>query len=131
VPFRIFELEQDGRWTSSRAQVEEGNPDLDPLESMNLGFCLGGVVPCQPAAFSRWRPVLQGHRQPDLSRSVTTCSKTSEFEGRFFSELERSRPENAVSGDILGLEFNYQQQFTRASRRPSSGLGVSLNYTWI
>jgi TonB-dependent receptor len=124
VPFRIFEIEPDGG--AFEGQVEEGNPDLDPLESMNLDFAVewymktGGILAL--AAFYK------DIDNPIFTR-VTTLENV-EFEGRFFSELERSRPENAVSGDILGLEINYQQQF-RALPSPFDGFGVSLNYTWI
>lgn len=124
VPFRIFEVEPDG--DAFVGEVEEGNPDLDPLESMNLDFTVewymktGGIVAL--GAFYK-----------DIDNPIFTRVTTLEnvdFEGRFFTELERSRPENAESGEILGLEFNYQQQF-RTLPAPWDGFGVSLNYTWI
>jgi TonB-dependent receptor len=123
VPFRVFELEPDG--DAFQGEVSEGNPDLDPLESMNLDFAVewymrtGGILAL--AAFYK------DIDNPIFTR-VTTLENV-EYEGRLFTELERSRPENAVSGEILGIEFNYQQQF-RALPAPFDGLGVSFNYTW-
>ena len=48
---------------------------------------------------------------------------------RIYEELFIVQPQNAKSGYILGLELNYQQQF---SMLPGlwSGLGLGLSYTW-
>jgi TonB-dependent receptor len=52
-----------------------------------------------------------------------------DFEGRFYEELEIVQPQNAESGEILGIELNYQQAFTMLPA-PFDGLGVSLGYTY-
>jgi TonB-dependent receptor len=124
APFRIFEVDPDGP-DAFEGEVEEGNPDLEPLESMNLDASVewymrdGGLVAL-------------GIFYKDIDNPIYTQVTTfedEEFEGRFFTELERSRPQNADSGEILGVELNVQQQFT-ALPAPFDGFGVSLNYTY-
>jgi len=124
VPFRVFEVDPDGP-DVFEGEVSEGNPDLDPLESMNFDLSLewytetGGILAVGAFFKDIDNPVFT---------QVTTLENV-EFEGRFFSELERSRPENAESGEILGFELNYQQQFSRLPA-PFDGFGVSVNYTF-
>ena len=124
APFRVFEVDPDGD-DAFEGEVEEGNPDLDPLESMNLDASVewypsdGGLLAI--AAFYK-------DIENPIFTQVTTLEDT-EYEGRFFTELEISRPENAESGEILGIELNLQQQFTRLPS-PFDGFGVSLNYTY-
>jgi len=124
APFRIFEADPDGP-DAFEGEVEEGNPDLEPLESMNLDAAVewyldsGGLLAV-------------GLFYKDIDNPIFTQVTTledAEFEGRFFTELERSRPENADSGEILGIELNLQQQFTGLPA-PFDGFGVSLNYTY-
>lgn len=124
APFRIFEADPDGP-TSFEGEVEEGNADLDPLESMNLDASLewytseGGLFAV--AAFYK-----------DIDNPIFTQVTTLEdadYEGHFFTELEISKPVNADSGEIVGLELNLQQQFTSLPS-PFDGFGVSLNYTY-
>ncbi len=52
------------------------------------------------------------------------------FEGRQYSRLDVSRPENADSGELTGIELNYQQQFTFLPGL-LRGLGVSANATFV
>src|SRR4030095_12092479 len=52
-----------------------------------------------------------------------------DFEGRFYEELEIVQPQNAESGEIFGIELNYQQAFTMLPA-PFDGLGISLGYTY-
>lgn len=124
APFRVFEVDPDGP-EAFEGEVEEGNPDLDPLESMNLDGSLewylrsGGLL----AIGAFYKDI----DDPVFTR-VTKLQDT-EFEGRFFSDLEIVRPENADSGEILGFEVNYQQQFSTLPA-PFDGFGVSLNYTF-
>ncbi len=124
APFRIFEADPDGP-DAFEGEVEEGNPNLEPLESMNLDAAVewyldsGGLLAV-------------GLFYKDIDNPIFTRVTTledAEFEGRFFTELERSRPENADSGEILGIELNLQQQFTGLPA-PFDGFGVSLNYTY-
>jgi TonB-dependent receptor len=58
-----------------------------------------------------------------------TVLEDEDFEGRFFSELVLETTDNAESGDIFGIEFNYQQQFLFLPS-PMNGFGVAFNYTY-
>jgi TonB-dependent receptor len=131
VPFRNFEIEEVDPADCPNApepcfegSLEAGNSDLEPIESMNWDASLewylsSGVVAAgvffkdiENPVFTRFQ-VLEGQ----------------EFEGRFYEELEVLRPENAESGDIFGVELNYQQSFTGLPA-PFDGLGVSIGYTY-
>jgi TonB-dependent receptor len=68
----------------------------------------------------------------DIENPIFTRLQTLEdvdFEGRFYSELEIEQPVNARTGEILGVELGFQQQFTGLPGL-LRGLGVSLSYTW-
>ncbi|HSN73119.1 MAG TPA: TonB-dependent receptor [Steroidobacteraceae bacterium] len=125
VPFRIFEIDPDGD-AAFEGSVEQGNPDLDPLESMNFDASVewyldtGGILAV--ALFYK-----------DIDNPIytqVTQLEDVEFEGRFFTELEVSQPLNADSGELRGIEFNYQNQF-RGLPAPFNGFGVALNYTYV
>lgn len=124
VPFRIFETEDDGDGAFEGA-IETGNPDLDPLESMNLDFSIEWYL--QPAGIVSFGAFYKDIDNPIFTR--IQVFEDFEFEGRTYSELELVRPENARNGEILGLELNYQQQFIRLPN-PFDGLGIQLGYTW-
>jgi len=124
VPLREFEIDpdDDGGFEGS---VAEGNPELDPLESMNFDVSV------------EWYPRPAGlvslavfHKEIDnpIYTEVTELEDT-EYEGRFFSELSISRPRNASDGEITGVEINLQQQFTTLPA-PFDGFGAAANYTW-
>ena len=106
--------------------LSEGNPDLDPFESMNLDlsaeyyFSEFGIV--SAAVFYK------DIENPIFDDSVTLENVT--FEGQDFRELEISRPANADSGEILGIEFAYQQEFTFLPA-PFDGLGFSGSLTLV
>jgi TonB-dependent receptor len=123
VPFRVFDTEPDGE-DAFEGEIETGNPDLDPLESMNLD-----------ASFEWYLPagiVSAGVFYKDIENPIFTRFTVLEdvqFEGRFFTDLTITRPENADSGRILGLELNFQQQF-RDLPYPFDGLGLGVNYTY-
>jgi TonB-dependent receptor len=123
-PFRIFEIDEDDPGVFE-GEAEAGNPNLVPLESMNLDLALewylesGGILAA-------------GMFYKDIDKPIFTRITVLEdevFEGRFFSELELSTTENADSGEIFGLEFNYQQQLLFLPS-PFNGFGISLNYTY-
>ena len=124
VPFRIFSFEPNDD-DELEGEVEEGNPDLDRLESSNLDLSFeyylesGGIL----AAGLFWKDI----DNPIFFRTETF--EEIEFEGRFFAELERTRPENADEGELKGIELTYQQQFV-ALPSPWNSFGVSLNYTY-
>jgi len=124
APFRIFEVDPDGP-DAFEGEVEEGNPNLEPLESMNLDASLEWYM--REGGLAAVGIFYKDIDNPIFTR-VTTL-EDAEFEGRFFTELERSQPQNADSGEILGVELNLQQQFT-ALPAPFDGFGVSLNYTY-
>jgi TonB-dependent receptor len=124
VPFRIFEIEEDDPGVFE-GELEAGNADLDPLESMNYDASVEWYL--EPAGILSGGIFYKDIDNPIFNR-VQTLEDT-EFEGRFYSELQITQPQNARSGNILGIELNYQQQF---SMLPGllRGLGVSLSYTW-
>ncbi len=124
VPFRIFEIEEDDEDVFEGA-IEMGNADLEPLESSNFDLAMEWYL--QPAGL-----LSAGVFYKDIDNPIFTRVQTLEeveFEGRFYSELEIQQPQNARSGNILGVELGFQQQFTRL---PGlwRGLGVSVGYTW-
>jgi TonB-dependent receptor len=124
VPLREFEIDPDGSG-GFEGSVVEGNPELDPLESMNFDLSV------------EWYPRPAGlvalalfHKEIDnpIYTEVTEI-EDEVFEGRFFSELSIERPRNAADGEITGVEINLQQQFT-VLPAPFDGFGAAVNYTW-
>jgi len=124
VPLREFEIDPDGNG-GFEGSVVEGNPELDPLESMNFDLSLEWYP--RPAGL-----VSLGLFHKDIENPIYTEVTEIEdevFEGRFFSELSIERPRNAVDGEITGVEVNLQQQFT-SWPAPFDGFGAAFNYTW-
>lgn len=125
VPTRDFDFEEiaPGRFLGS---LSGGNPDLDPYESMNFDaaaeYYLSASGILSVGLFHKRidNPI---YSRGDLLENVT-------FEGRTFERLSTSRPENADSGKITGVEFNIQLQFT-ALPSPFDGLGIALNHTIV
>jgi TonB-dependent receptor len=113
--------------------LNSGNPDLKPYQSMNFDVTAeyylrnAGIV--SVSAF---------HKRidnPVYSRALTLGGTigdgaTTTFENLRFDVLNTTRPENADTGKITGLELNYQQQLRRLPS-PFDGLGFSLNYTFV
>lgn len=130
VPFRIFETDEleddDGNPIGVfEGAIELGNPDLEPLESMNFDLSLEWYL--EPAGI-----VALGVFYKDIDNPIFTRQQViegEEFEGRFYEELEIVQPQNARNGDIFGVELNYQQQFLFLPS-PLDGLGLQLGYTW-
>jgi len=124
APFRIFEIDEDEP-DVFEGEAEAGNANLEPLESMNFDVALewylesGGIL----AAGLFYKDI----ENPIFTRF--TEFEDEEFEGRFFSELVLQTTDNADSGDIFGIELNYQHQFLGLPS-PFNGLGVALNYTY-
>jgi TonB-dependent receptor len=104
--------------------LSAGNPNLQPFESMNFDASLeyylrnAGIV--SVGAF---------HKIIDnpVYRNSYTLNNTT-YNGRNYSRLSISRPENADSGEITGVEFNYNQYFSMLPS-PFDGLGLNVNYT--
>jgi TonB-dependent receptor len=104
--------------------LTSGNPDLKPYESRNFDltaeyyFTRGGIFSI--SAFDKKID------NPVFSNDYTLRNTT--YQGLNFQSLSYSRPENATSGKIRGVEFNYQQQLTMLPGA-FNGLGFSVNYT--
>jgi TonB-dependent receptor len=124
VPFRIFELEE-GDPGEFEGEIEAGNSDLDPLESANYDLTLewytdnGGLLSAGVFMKDIDNPIF--NRVQDL--------EDVNFEGRFYTDLQISQPQNASTGEIVGVELGFQHQFVSA---PGwlSGFGLSASYTW-
>lgn len=123
APRRVFEIDPDGN--VFEGSVEEGNPDLRPLESRNFDATVEWFV--RPAGLLAVSVFHKDIDNPIYTR--TTELEDEVFEGRPFSELTIRRPENADSGRLIGVELNYQQPFVGLPT-PFDGFGVSLNYTY-
>ncbi len=108
-----------------QGSISTGNSELKPYESMNfdagIEYFLDGAGILSAAVF---------HKEIDnpIYGNSTTLFDTT-FEGRYYSTLGLSRPENGDSGKVTGLELNYQQYFTFLPG-PFNGFGFSANYTW-
>jgi TonB-dependent receptor len=104
--------------------LSSGNPGLKPFESMNLDltaeyyFKSAGI-----ASIGFFRKRIEN---PVYRRSYTLFNTT--YGARNFSRLGVTRPENAGTGRINGVELNYQQFFTGLPGA-LSGFGVNFNYT--
>jgi TonB-dependent receptor len=104
--------------------ITSGNPDLKPYESSNLDLTSeyylrnSGIISI--SAFDK------RVENPVFTNAYTLRNTT--YAGLTFSSLSYSRPENATSGKIRGVEFNYQQQLSMLPS-PFDGLGFSVNYT--
>lgn len=103
-----------------------GNAGLDPYVADSLDmifeyyFARGGLL--SAGVFAKWID------NPIFDRSLT--QQNVEFGGRFYETLEFTQPENASSGEIMGLELAWQQQFTFLPGL-LSGLGASANVTFL
>lgn len=105
-------------------ELSEGNVELKPYLSDNLDatvewyFARGGLL----SAGVFYKKI----KDPIFSFEDTLTGVT--LEGRTYSRLEYTQPRNADSGEIKGLELNYQQQFDFL---PGfwSGFGAAANVT--
>ncbi|WP_334165165.1 TonB-dependent receptor, partial [Phenylobacterium sp.] len=106
-------------------ELAEGNADLKPFVSDNLDataewyFARGGLL----SAGAFYKKI----RDPIFSFEETLTGVT--IDGRAYSRLEYTQPRNADEGEIKGVEFAYQQQFTFL---PGiwGGFGVAANVTF-
>lgn len=103
----------------------EGNADLKPYKSTNLDasaewyFAQGGLL--SAAAF--YKKI----KDPIFGFSETRNNVI--LENRLFDRLSYSQPRNADEGEIRGVEFAYQQQFTLLPGA-FAGLGLAANATF-
>lgn len=104
----------------------EGNPELKPYESQNFDASVEYYL--RPAGILSAGLFHKKIDNPIYSRTINNVNVS--FEGRQFSRLDVSRPENADSGSLTGVEFNYQQQFVFLPGL-LQGFGVSANGTFV
>lgn len=109
-----------------RGGVSEGNPDLKPFESMNLDVSVEYYL--IPAGIISFGAFYKDIENPIYNRTIDQTNVT--VDGQFFSLLSTTRPENASSGKIKGVEINYQQQFIFLPS-PFDGFGFSANVTLV
>lgn len=117
-------LSPGGSIDTINSQVSLGNPDLKPYRAQNLDataewyFAKGGVL--SVGVFAKFI------RNPIFSKTTTLFNTT--YNGTAYSKLTFIQPFNATDGDIVGIEAQYQQQFTFLPGL-LSGLGVQLTGT--
>jgi TonB-dependent receptor len=104
----------------------EGNPDLKPYKSQNLDASVEYYL--RPAGIISVGVFHKEIDNPIYGRTINQVNVA--FEGRQFSRLDVTRPENADSGELTGLEINYQQQFTFLPGL-LRGFGVAANLTLV
>lgn len=109
-----------------RGAGSEGNPDLEPFESMNLDFSAEYYL--TPAGILSFGAFYKDIDNPIYNRTVDQTNVT--LDGQFFDLLSITRPTNADNGTIKGIEINYQQQFTFLPS-PFDGIGFSANGTLV
>jgi TonB-dependent receptor len=105
--------------------VTSGNPNLEPYESMN--FDVGSEY-----YFKHQGMLAIGVFYKQLDNPIFTNAgllRNVTYDGKQFSSLSYSRPENADSGKISGVEVNYTQDFTMLPS-PFDGLRFSVNATF-
>ena len=112
---------ENGTFTGS---LSAGNPELDPYESTNVDasveyYLKSGVISVAPFYKRIKNPIY----------TLATVDDNITYNGRLYERLSQSRPANADSGHIAGVELTYQTFFT-ALPSPFNGLGVNLNYTF-
>ncbi|MSU47990.1 MAG: TonB-dependent receptor [Opitutus sp.] len=104
--------------------LSSGNPILKPFESTN--FDVSAEYYLKSAGILSVGLFRKDIDNPVYRRSYTLTNTT--YNGRAYSRLGVSRPENAGAARVSGVEFNYQQFFS-ALPGAFGGLGVSFNYT--
>ena len=112
--------ETDGSFVAS---LSTGNAELDPYHSMNVDASFELYLPSGMIAIA---PFYKRIDNPIYDRAVT--SQNVVHNGRTYARFGLSRPENADSGHIAGIETNLQTMFTGLPS-PFDGLGTNLNYT--
>jgi len=124
-PRRVTSREEDSPGVFI-GEVSQGNPDLEAFESMNFDlsveYYLGDTGILSAAAFYK---DVEGFI---VSQTETLTDVT--FQDRFYSTLDISTPQNANDGEILGVEFNYQDVWSFLPG-PLSGLGGGASLTLV
>ena len=123
APINAFDEIQDtdGSWYGS---LSAGNSTLKPYESMNLD---GSFEYYLPSGLLSVAPFYKR-----IDNAIYDWSVTEEnvvYNNKTYARFSQSRPENAESGHIAGVELNYQHNFTGLPS-PFDGIGTNMNYTW-
>ena len=107
-------------------ELQEGNPNLKPFESMNLDASLEYYFPSGGI-------LAVGGFYKDIKNQiyeVETNFRDTTYAGRFFEELAYQRDVNAEAAQLYGLEASYDQAFTFL---PGfwGGFGITANVALI
>jgi TonB-dependent receptor len=118
-------LSPGGSIDQSNDAVTLGNPDLRPYRADNFDATAEWY-------FARGAILSGGVFYKRISNPIfgsTTVLTDTVFNGVNYDRLEITQPQNAASGEILGVEMQYQQQFTFLPGL-LSGLGVNATATF-
>jgi TonB-dependent receptor len=127
-----FEEDEPGVWVGS---IEEGNPELEPLRSMNVDVSLefypgpGSILSLGAFHKRVSNPIYSFEfTQRDIfGRDFDIeIQDVPGFDDRFFSEVDFQQLRNADEGSITGLELSFLQVFDFLPGR-LSGLGLASN----
>lgn len=99
-----------------------GNVELKPFESMGFDFSYEKYL--KPSGI-----VSIGAFYKDIDNPIYT-ERTPNVTFRGIPLLSLSQPANAKSGNLLGLELNWEQQFVNLPA-PWDGFGASINLTFV
>ena len=136
-----FEEEEDGIWVGA---LEEGNPNLDPLRSMNLDLSFeyyhkpGGLISIGGFYKQIDDPIYQfvNTQRDVLGNAIeeidvdAISGEVPGFSERFFEEVEYAQLRNANDGYVLGLEFSLLHLFDYLPE-PFNGLGIASNVAFM
>jgi TonB-dependent receptor len=118
------DLSPGGSIDSADDSASFGNPDLKPYRADNLDataewyFAPGGLL--SVGVFAKFI------KNPIFTQETVLTDYT--LNGTTYARLDVSQPLNADKGDIVGIEAQYQQQFTFLPGL-LSGLGIQLTAT--
>ncbi len=151
-PLYDDEFEWDTTDLEAELSVAGGNPDLEPFEAMNFDLAYeyytdtGGVFGVgmfyKEIENFEYTEELRENDVPitslpvflqDIAREAIDDARQTNPAIPADVDLASfrfQRPVNGDSADVLGWEFNYQQQFVNLPA-PWNGFGVFLNYTTI
>ena len=110
----VLEIEDD--------EGSAGNVELEPFESMGFDFSYEKYL--APSGI-----ISIGAFYKDIDNPIYT-RRTPNVTVRGVPLNSLSRPENAKSGSLLGLELNWEQQFVNLPA-PWDGFGASANLTFV
>ncbi|PSQ96795.1 MAG: hypothetical protein BRD55_05855 [Bacteroidetes bacterium SW_9_63_38] len=110
----------------AQGNVSRGNPTLNPFRAWNLD----ATVEYYPSASDLYVANVFYKRIDDPIFTRESIRQNVEAGGVTFQEAEVSRPVNANSGTIFGLETQLQQTLSFLPQ-PLDGLGIQANGTFI